>query len=171
MQRQSSGDQDAVLAIDPDVVEQPDPAGHKTRRQRVQLSVLVLVATGGVVGSLARYGFSLLVTQTPGRFPWSTFWVNVSGSLLIGFMLVLLIDRFPGARFARPLLVTGFLGAYTTFSTYMVDADLLLRSHDFATAIAYTLTTASAGLAAAALGVTLARLANRPGRSVDEQPG
>jgi CrcB protein len=79
----------------------------------------ILVLTGGATGSLIRYLMSLGVNEHyDGRFPLATFVINVSGSFLIGLMLVLLDREDLLHPNLRPLLVTGFLGGYTTFSTF-----------------------------------------------------
>jgi CrcB protein len=139
------------------------------RRFAAQRLVLLVVSLAGALGALARYGFSRLLPSPPGRFPWGTFWVNISGSFALGLVLVLLTERFPRARVARPLLATGFLGAYTTYSTYMVDADLLLRNHDLATAALYALGSLLAGGGAALAGMWLGRLLAALDRHLDEQ--
>jgi CrcB protein len=118
---------------------------------------LAAVGAAGALGALARYGLGGLLPAPAGGFPWGTFWVNVSGSILIGIVLVLLRERFPTVQLARPLVVTGFLGAYTTYSTYVVGTDLLLRSHDVATALAYLLASLVAGVGGAFAGVAATR--------------
>lgn len=93
-----------------DVVTDPE-------RRPSPYPVLAAVSLGGVVGALARY---LIATAWPHRasaFAWSTFTINVTGCLLIGVVIVLVGDH----RLLRPLLGTGVLGGYTTFSTYIVD--------------------------------------------------
>ncbi|MDA8292286.1 MAG: CrcB family protein [Actinomycetota bacterium] len=128
-----------------------------------------MIGAAGVAGALARYAMSRIVVSQPGHFVWSTFWVNSTGSFLIGVVLVLVTERFPRARVARPLLVTGFLGAYTTFSTFVVDADLLVRSRDVLTGAVYVVTSVAAGLGAAVLGVVSARSLVGLDRRLDEQ--
>ncbi|MGH9298055.1 MAG: fluoride efflux transporter FluC, partial [Acidimicrobiales bacterium] len=124
-----------------------------------QLSLLLVIGGAGVLGALARYAVSRALPAQAGHFPWATFWTNVSGSVLVGLSLVLLAERFPHVRFARPLLITGLIGAYTTFSTYTVETDLLLRDGHVATGLAYCLGSCLAGLTAVIGGTALARAA------------
>jgi CrcB protein len=159
--------------VDPDLAGL-DPAARPAaagRRRTPQRTILVVVAGAGMVGALARYAMGRLITVPSGHFPWSTFVVNATGSLVIGFVLVLLAERFPRARIARPLIATGFLGAYTTFSTYTADTDLLLRGHDLATGAIYALSSLAAGAVAVLLGVIAARLAIRLDHHLDELLG
>jgi CrcB protein len=128
------------------------------------IGAVVLVAVGGVVGTACRYELELLAPARAGRFPWATFGINVSGSLVLGLLLTLLTSRWegrPGAAAARPLLTTGFLGAFTTWSTYMVEVTLLAKDHAAGTAVAYLVASLVAGLLAATVGVALA--GRRPG--------
>jgi fluoride exporter len=77
-----------------------------------------LIAIGGGLGSLCRYLVGLAVMQRyPGSFPLGTFAVNVTGSFLFGLLMTLLTERFSGYPELRFLLVIGFLGGYTTFSS------------------------------------------------------
>jgi CrcB protein len=158
--------------MDPDtgatrVVEGPPPPVAPSHRATA--IVVAVVAASGAVGSLARYGMSEAIASPSGAFPWGTFWVNVAGSLAIGFVLVLVVERFPRARLARPLIATGFIGAFTTFSTYVVGAVELVRDHHVATAVAYALSSLVAGLAAVAAGMLLGRLAVRVDRVLDAE--
>jgi CrcB protein len=89
----------------------------------------LLVLTGGAVGSLLRYLAALGINEHyDGRFPLATFLINVTGSFIIGLMLVLLDRRDLLHPNLRPLLVTGFLGGYTTFSTFEWEMFALGRS-------------------------------------------
>ena len=134
-----------------------EPPGPRPRRRRPQLVVLVALGCGGVVGAVSRYAVSLALPTGTGGFPWGTFAVNVSGSALLGLVLVLLIERFPLGRLARPVIGTGVIGAYTTFSTYVVEAVLLVRAGRAPTAVAYVAFSVLAGLLAVWFGMTTAR--------------
>ena len=77
------------------------------------------VMLGGAVGSLARYAAgSAIMGRFGGRFPLGTLFVNVSGSFLIGLLMTLLAERFTPHPYWRLVLVVGFLGGYTTFSSF-----------------------------------------------------
>lgn len=149
----------ARLPVDPDLITDEPAASRRDphRHRRAQRTILAVIGCAGVVGSLARYAMGRILPMQTGHFPWSTFWINITGSLVIGFVLVLLTERFPRARLARPLIATGFLGAYTTFSTYMVDTDTLFHEHDIATGVVYAFGSVGAGAVAAYLGVIFAR--------------
>ena len=105
--------------------------------------VLAVIALGGMVGATARFKLSEAIPAQAGHFPWATFWTNMSGSLLLGFMLSVLIERFPPTRYVRPFLATGILGAYTTMSTYTVETALLIKDGHPATACRCTGSAAS----------------------------
>jgi CrcB protein len=89
----------------------------------------LLVLAGGAVGSLIRYLAALGVNEHyDGRFPLATFLINVTGSFFIGLLLVLLDRKDLLHPNLRPLLVTGFLGGFTTFSTFEWEIFALGRS-------------------------------------------
>jgi len=94
---------------------------NRALNRRSQPAVLAAVALGGALGTLARYGVAQLVGVAPDAFPWATFATNISGSFAIGSILALVLGRSPPGSYVLPFLVTGFLGAYTTFSTFAVD--------------------------------------------------
>jgi CrcB protein len=127
--------------------------------------VLAAVGAGGALGACARYAIGLSYPQGTGGFPWATFAINVSGGLLLGALVVLLTERFPPSRYARPFLGTGVLGGYTTFSTYSVETVLLLRAGFVDRAVAYALASVVVALFAAWLGIALGRVIARPRRS------
>jgi CrcB protein len=87
-----------------------------------------------------------------------TFVINVSGCLLIGVLMVLVGDVWPGRRLLRPFLGTGLLGGYTTFSTYVVDVQHLVMAGAVGTALAYLTATLLAALAAVHAGMTVTRV-------------
>ena len=143
----------------PEEIQPERPGTGHVRRP----GVLAAVAAGGALGAPARYGIALAVTVTPGTFPWGTFWINVSGSFALGALVAVFLVRFPADRYVRPFLATGFLGAYTTYSTFAVETDLLIRNGHFGPALAYVAASLGAGLAAAWAGLTVGRLAAGPG--------
>ncbi|HIK13687.1 MAG TPA: fluoride efflux transporter CrcB [Leptolyngbyaceae cyanobacterium M33_DOE_097] len=113
----------------------------------------LLIAIGAVAGAWSRYGITLYCTDRwGGRFPYGTFVVNLSGAFLIGVIVPLVQTRFPPLA---DLLVIGFLGAYTTFSTYMLDTINLFRAEQRRKALIYWLGSAGLGLAFAELGLWL----------------
>jgi CrcB protein len=147
--REPAGSDWQRLPVDPDI-DVGVSAGARLR-------VLVAIALGGMIGASARYKLSTWITSPAGGFPWATFWTNVSGSLVLGFLLVVLIERFPPSRYARAFAGTGVLGAYTTFSTFSVETDLLVKDGDVGMAIAYVVASLAVGIALAWFGIALAR--------------
>jgi fluoride exporter len=133
----------------------------KVRINRAQLVIVIALGCGGVVGAVARYAVSLALPIASGSFPWNTFLINVSGSAVLGFLLVLLIEQFPRGRLVRPFIGTGIIGAYTTFSTLEVDAILLFRVHHLLVGASYVMLSVIAGLMAVWLGMLSARLVIR----------
>jgi fluoride exporter len=125
--------------------------------------VLGAIALGGALGAPARYGVAQLIRVTADGFPWATFWTNVSGSFALGLILALILERFPPSRYARPFIATGFLGAYTTYSTFAVETDLLIKDGHSVTAAAYVVSTLLVGFAAVWFGILLARVGGKVG--------
>ena len=116
------------------------------------------VALGGTAGSAARYGIAQRAGARWGwTFPWGTLAVNVTGSLSIGLVMTLLLSRNadPAYRF---LLVSGFLGGYTTFSAFSLEALVLVESRRWDAAALYVGGSVLLGLLATALGLGLGRL-------------
>ena len=126
--------------------------------QRSAPATYAAVGAGGALGAPARYGVAQLVHVAAHGFPWATFWTNVSGSFALGVVLALVLQRFPPTRYVRPFLATGFLGAYTTFSTFAVETDVLFKDGHAATALTYVGASLIAGLLAVWLGMVVARL-------------
>ncbi len=116
------------------------------------------VGLGGFVGANARYALGVWIVNRVGpAFPLHTLVINVSGSLAIGIILVLLTERLVVDPAWRLLLVVGFLGGYTTFSSYTFEALALVEQGDWLPAAWYVLGSNGLGLAAAYLGMVIAR--------------
>jgi CrcB protein len=111
-----------------------------------------------MLGASARYGIARWIPTPSGGFPWATFWTNMSGSFVLGLLLVLLLERFPPMRLVRPFLTTGLLGAYTTMSTYQVEIALLIKDGHAGTGLVYGLGSIVIGLALAYAGILAGRL-------------
>jgi CrcB protein len=120
---------------------------------------LAVIAIGGMVGASARYGIARMLPAKSGGFPWATFWTNVSGSFVLGLLLVLVLERFPPSRYVRPFFATGVLGAFTTMSTFQVETALLLKDDHLAIGVVYGTGSVVAGLAVAYAGILAGRLA------------
>jgi fluoride exporter len=90
-----------------------------------QLRLLGIVALGGALGTLARYGASGWLTR--GDFPWGTFFVNFTGTFLLAFLYYLSLERGLLSSDARSFLFIGVFGGYTTYSTYGLETTLLVR--------------------------------------------
>jgi CrcB protein len=143
--------------VDPDLDPDLEEVLERPGGTRVRASVIAVVAIGGIAGTLARYAVSRIVHVAPGSFPWSTLTVNVTGSFILGLLLTLMVHRWPPTRYARPFLAVGILGAYTTFSTYMVDADVLVKDRHADIAAMYVIASIVLGIAAVTLGIVLGR--------------
>jgi CrcB protein len=94
----------------------------------------------------------------PGGFPVATFSVNLTGSFVLGFVMVYVLEVWPPHRYLRPFAAVGFLGGYTTFSTYAAEIRDMFARGAWALADSYAVDSLLAGLAVVWLGVTLARL-------------
>jgi CrcB protein len=119
---------------------------------------LLAVGCGGFVGALARYGASLLVARFWAReFPLATFLINVSGSFILGVFLTIAAERLPLAPHWRLLIATGFVGAFTTFSTFTYETLRLAEARSLWLAGLNIIASVAVGLLAVAAGAKLAR--------------
>jgi CrcB protein len=99
------------------------------------VKALVLIAIGGAFGAVFRYGASLGVYSLLGRgFPYGTLFVNVTGSLLIGLLSVLFLERYTIDPEWRAAILVGLLGSFTTFSTFSMETLALLEQGDISRA-------------------------------------
>jgi CrcB protein len=117
------------------------------------------ISLGAVVGANARYLVAIWAIERLGLgFPYGTLIVNATGSLLVGMLMGVLTERAGADAVARLLLVVGFCGAYTTFSTFSFETIALLQRGALATAFGYVLASVALSLLATAAGLGAARL-------------
>lgn len=155
------------LPADPD---EPGPAGRPGQPGRpgsgaggrplhLQPGALGVVLIGGALGALARYAIALARPTPADGWPWDTFATNLLGAFTLGALLEILARGGPDTGLRRVVRLgagTGFLGAFTTYSTLAVETDLLVRDHHTELGVAYLVTSAAAGIAVAWAGIAVA---------------
>ena len=145
---------EAELTQAPD--DRPSP---RDPRWREWLTTTVAIGAGGFLGANARYLVGLWVSQRWGNtFPWGTLLINLSGSFVLGYYLTLVTERVSGSATTRLFVATGFLGAYTTFSTFAFETVTLFRQGDTRPALINALGSAALGVSGATAGILLAAL-------------
>lgn len=145
------------LPVDPDTDAAPGVSPVLRPRPGVRAGVVAAVALGGGLGSVARYLVGQALPESGHGFPWATFTVNVTGSLLLGALMVFIMEVWPPARYLRPFLCVGLIGGFTTFSTYVDGIRDLAATGHWTLADAYGADTLLAGLAAVWCGIVVAR--------------
>lgn len=123
----------------------------------LSVPTLAAIFVGGALGTLARYLLEAHHGAGVGAFPWVTLLVNLTGSFAIGLLVPLTEHVAHRAPMARPLLLIGFLGGWTTYSTLAVEAVLLAQHGDVVTCLAYLLATVAGGLALVVAGHAVGR--------------
>ena len=119
---------------------------------------IAAVAFGGAFGAVARYLINLSpLADLFGKFPFHTFLINISGSFLMGFLLIIFTDKFTENENLRLALTVGFLGAFTTFSTFELEIYELVRERFFVTAFFYLSLSILVGFVGVATGVWLGK--------------
>jgi len=136
--------------IDP---EASDPAAERPGRNGLA-RILVVIAAGGAVGGMARYGLSAAFPAAAGGADWATLGINAAGCAVIGVLMAILSGIRPAYPLIRPFAVTGVLGGFTTFSTAIVDVQRSLDAGAPGTALAYLFGTLALALAASAAGLS-----------------
>ncbi|MEO0544330.1 MAG: fluoride efflux transporter CrcB [Pseudomonadota bacterium] len=118
----------------------------------------VLVALGGALGAMARFGTTSASARLFGHgFPIGTMVVNVVGSLVMGLIIGWLASRSAGDQSFRMFFVTGFLGSFTTFSAFSLDFATLYERGALSLAMGYAVTSVLASIAAVFVGLALSR--------------
>ncbi len=127
---------------------------------------VMVVSIGGALGANARYWLSVVLAKWTGpRFPWATFTINITGSFAIGLLAVVLSHRWPHQLW-RLFVVVGFLGGYTTFSSFVFESFTLWERGEKGLSLANSVGSVVAGVLAVVLGVALGKsLVGSPGQS------
>lgn len=120
---------------------------------------LAAIFAGGAIGALLRVWLGEHLAVGASGWPWPTFLANITGSFALAYFATRLQERLPQSTYRRPLLGTGFCGAYTTFSTMQVELVGMVQAHRYALAAGYALASLSAGLMAIWLATTVVRRA------------
>jgi fluoride exporter len=115
------------------------------------------IAGGGAIGALARVGLLQTGAGAAPGWPWITFAVNILGAFLLGYFVTRLQERLPLSAYRRPLLGTGFCGAFTTFSTVQVELVTILNAHRYGLAAGYAASSIVLGYLTVHLGTAFAR--------------
>lgn len=123
------------------------------------MKLQIIIALGGALGALSRYELGLWISSRWNNFfPLPTFLINISGAFLLGFINIFFADKLSLPPEWRLGIGVGFLGAFTTFSTFGYEVFTLIEKGNYSTAASYTLLSIIVGFLGVALGVTLARL-------------
>lgn len=123
------------------------------------LNLYMAIAVGGAIGACARYAAAAWVARLlPGSFAWGTLLVNVAGSLLIGVLFVLITEKAVLPEAAKPFLVTGILGGFTTFSAFSLETVGHVLEGQYLAALVYTLLSLLLCVSACFAGIWFTRL-------------
>lgn len=122
------------------------------------MPLVLAVALGGALGAMSRFGLDRAIeSRSSSSFPWATLVVNVSGCLLVGFLIAAIVDRHNAPAWVRAGLVVGFCGGYTTFSTFAQETLDLAEGRAGALALANVVLSVALGLVAVFVGARLGR--------------
>ena len=120
---------------------------------------LAAIFAGGVVGALLRVALNQTHASAAAGWPWVTFAENILGTFLLGYFATRLQERLPLSAYRRPLLGTGFCGAFTTFSTMQVELLTMLDAHRYGLAISYAASSVILGYGSVHLATSYVRRA------------
>ncbi|RIK45147.1 MAG: fluoride efflux transporter CrcB [Chloroflexi bacterium] len=142
--------------------QQPEKNVTKHTGKRMWGNQVLAIGLGAVLGANARYLVALWAAARFGLgFPYGTLIVNMTGSLILGFLVTVMLERLSVPPEVRLFLVVGFLGSFTTFSSFAVESLGLLQNGAAGKAIVNIFANNALSLACALLGVYLARLINQ----------
>ena len=171
------------LPIDPDIDPDIDPptgpgmrtvtspfeVGRRPRWPQPRWDVLLAIFVGGCAGGLGRYGIGEVWPTANGEFPWTIYAINTAGAFVLAVVIVT-SEQIVSSRYLRPLLGTGFCGAFTTFSSIVVTSDELYAHRHPGVASAYLAASIVGGLAAASFGLVVGRVVAGSRRRAGEEP-
>jgi len=119
---------------------------------------ILSIAIGGSLGAVARYLINISpLAAAAGKFPLPTFVINIVGSFLIGFLMIVFADKVEVSENVRMAVIVGFLGAFTTFSTFEMEVFGLIREREFVTSFLYLFLSVFVGFVGVVAGVALGR--------------
>ena len=127
--------------------------------KRLDWQELAAIFAGGAVGAVVRVWAGEHFAASATSWPWATFTINLTGSFALAYFATRLQERLPQSTYRRPLLGTGFCGAYTTFSTMQVEIVGMVEAHSYGIAAGYAFASIGAGLVAIWLATTIVRRA------------
>jgi CrcB protein len=118
---------------------------------------LAAIFAGGAIGAVARVWLARHFVQSDTSWPWTIFLINIVGAFALGYFATRLQERLPQSTYRRPLLGTGFCGAFTTFSTMEVEILKMVEVDRYGLAISYSVASLIAGMMAIWLASTVVR--------------
>lgn len=122
------------------------------------MQTVLAVATGGALGAVSRFWLAGMLNDKADRLPVGTLACNIVGSLLMGILFVLIMEKARLSPELRPLLMVGFLGAFTTFSSFSLETVALLQEGHIISALIYVLLSVLMCIAALSAGIWITRL-------------
>lgn len=109
---------------------------------------LLFIGAGGVLGAITRFAIGKRFSKKGfGNFPMGTFLINTSGAFMLGLLINIFTKHMPSHHYLKLMLTTGFLGAYTTFSTFTYETIILMENNEYLQAVKYILFTFLLGIA------------------------
>jgi CrcB protein len=134
------------------------PADGSWGERSTPVKVALAVASASALGGLCRYALGgVIARRNPSGFPWETFAINISGAFALGILFALVVEQHTAASWLRAALLVGFLGSYTTFSTWTLETWRLVEDGALGLAFANVAASVAVGLAATWLGLVAGR--------------
>ncbi len=122
------------------------------------IATFLAIGAGGAIGAMSRHGVNILSVKIMGHgFPYGTLSVNLIGSFLMGVLVIIFATLWQPPEALRVLIITGFLGAFTTFSTFSLDFVTLIERHNYIAGGSYLAASVILSIAALFAGMTLMR--------------